>query len=69
LRGLALWAFSDTTPAAGAATVTPASAKGMPSRLVRPVVSDVAVPTALPPCPALRGEPCRAYVPFADRAG
>jgi hypothetical protein len=41
----------------------------MPSRLVLSVVSGVAVPTALPPCPALRGEPCRAYVPFADRAG
>jgi hypothetical protein len=26
------------------------------------------VPTALPPCPGLRGEPCRGYEPLANRA-
>jgi hypothetical protein len=35
----------------------------MPSRLVLPVIGGVAVPTPLPPCPGLRGEPCRTYVP------
>ena len=27
----------------------------------------VNVPTGLPPCPGLRGEPCRDYQPFANR--
>jgi predicted acyl esterase len=31
----------------------------MPSRLLLPVVDDPAAPTALPPCPGLRGQPCR----------
>jgi hypothetical protein len=30
------------------------------------VVPGVAVPTGLPPCPGLRGEPCRAYAPLRD---
>ncbi|HMJ35525.1 MAG TPA: CocE/NonD family hydrolase [Baekduia sp.] len=64
-----VWAFGDTTPAKGAAAVTLAYAKGTPSRLILPVVPGIAVPTALPLCPSLRGEPCRAYVPFANRAG
>lgn len=37
-----------------------------PSSIVLPVVSGVAIPTVLPPCGALRGEPCRAYVPEAN---
>jgi hypothetical protein len=36
------------------------------SRLVLPVVPDVAAPAALPPCPGLRGQPCRAYAPAAN---
>jgi hypothetical protein len=28
----------------------------------------VSVPTGLPPCPGLRGEPCRAYVPYTNRS-
>jgi hypothetical protein len=36
---------------------------------VLPVVSGVNVPTGLPPCPGLRGEPCRTYKPYANRAG
>jgi len=38
-----------------------------PSRLILPVVPGVGVPTALPPCPGLRGEPCRAYSPTRTR--
>jgi hypothetical protein len=64
-----VWGFGDTVPAGGTATVTLAYAKGTPSRLVLPVVPGIAAPTPLPPCPALRGEPCRAYVAFANRAG
>ncbi|HET8757986.1 MAG TPA: CocE/NonD family hydrolase [Solirubrobacteraceae bacterium] len=53
-----VWAFADTRPK-GTATVTFAHSPGQPSRLVLPVVAGVAVPTGYPPCPGLRGEPCR----------
>jgi hypothetical protein len=58
-----VWAFGSTVPAGGKATVSIAHGAGMPSRLVLPLVPAVAVPTALPPCPGLRGEPCRPYQP------
>ncbi|HUA04571.1 MAG TPA: CocE/NonD family hydrolase [Solirubrobacteraceae bacterium] len=61
------WAFTDLTPA-GRATVRVAHSPAMPSRLILPVVPGVAVPTGLPPCPGLRGEPCRRYVPIVNRA-
>jgi hypothetical protein len=32
-------------------------------------VPGVSVPTGLPPCPGLRGEPCRSYKPFSNRGG
>jgi uncharacterized protein len=55
-----IWAFSETQPK-GQATVAIAHSKQMPSRLVLPVVPGVSVPTGLPPCPGLRGEPCRDF--------
>jgi predicted acyl esterase len=60
-----VWAFARTVPN-GKATVSIAWSKSMASRLVLPVVPDVSVPTGLPPCPSLRGEPCRAYQPVVD---
>ena len=51
----------------GHATVAIAYSKRMPSRLTLPVVPGVSVPTGLPPCPGLRGEPCRAYQPLPNR--
>jgi uncharacterized protein len=62
-----IWSFSQTVPS-GEAKVSIAYSRTMPSRLVLPVVSGVAVPSGLPPCPGLRGEPCRAYVPLANGA-
>ncbi len=32
-----------------------------PSRIVLPVQEGLSAPTALPPCPSLRGQPCRPY--------
>ena len=62
------WAFANLVPGRGrGATVRVAYAAAMPSRLVLPVVPGVAVPTGLPPCPGLRGEPCRAYQPLANQ--
>jgi putative CocE/NonD family hydrolase len=60
-----IWSFSETLPP-GTATVTFAHSPSMPSRLVLPVVPGGA-PTGLPPCPGLRGEPCRDYVKFLNR--
>ncbi len=37
-----------------------------PSSVALPVVDGVDVPTERPPCSALRGQPCRPYVPFVN---
>ncbi len=61
-----IWSFAETSPR-GRSTVAVARSRRMPSSLVLPVVPDVGVPTGLPPCPGLRGEPCRPYQPLANR--
>ena len=48
------------------ATVEIAHSADHPSRVVLPVVPGIDVPTALPPCPSLRGQPCRAYQALAN---
>src|SRR4051812_16146931 len=53
-----IWSFGETNPA-GRTTVRIAGTKRRPTRLILPVVAGVTVPTGLPPCPGLRGEPCR----------
>ncbi|MFV8755522.1 CocE/NonD family hydrolase [Nannocystaceae bacterium ST9] len=37
-----------------------------PSSILLPVIPDVVVPTTLPPCPSLRGQPCRAFEEFTN---
>ena len=60
-----IWSFSHTAPAANVAL---RFSPTMPSMLVLPVVSGVdAQGTSQPPCPSLRNEPCRTYVPFHNR--
>jgi uncharacterized protein len=61
-----VWSFSEAEPN-GTATVDIARSKKMPSRLLLPVVPGVDVLTGLPPCPGLRGEPCRDYESFENR--
>jgi uncharacterized protein len=63
-----IWSFGETDPS-GTATVAIARSKQMPSSLLLPVVPGVTVPTGLPPCPGLRGEPCRDYQAFVNRPG
>ncbi len=58
-----IWSFAHTDPK-GTAKVKIGSSKRMRSKLTLPVVPGVNVPTALPPCPGLRGEPCRDYKPL-----
>jgi uncharacterized protein len=55
-----VWSFAETVPQ-GTAKVRIASNKKHPSRLILPLVPGVTAPTPLPPCPALRGEPCRDF--------
>ena len=60
-----IWAFDQTEPE-GAAQVAIAYGGSTPSSLLLPVVPGVSVPTELPPCPGLRGEPCRDYQALAN---
>ena len=57
-----IWSFARTSPTKKA-TVRIAHSRKRPSNLLLPVVKGVGVPTGLPPCPGLRGEPCRDYRP------
>ena len=61
-----IWSFGETRPK-GRARVWLAHSKRRPSSLVLPVTPGVNVTTGLPPCPGLRGEPCRVYQPFVNR--
>lgn len=62
-----IWDFEETEPA-GKTQVAITYSRQHPSNLLLPVVPGAAVPTGLPPCPGLRGEPCRTYVPLQNRA-
>jgi uncharacterized protein len=60
-----IWSFSETKPA-GTAEVAIGYGGTRTSRLVLPVLPGVSAPAGLPPCPGLRGEPCRDYRPFTN---
>jgi predicted acyl esterase len=59
------WSFT-ALPAKGTVTNSIARDAAHPSSIDLPVVSGVAIPTVLPACGALRGEPCRTFVPEAN---
>jgi len=59
------WTF-DTPSTGGAVENTVALGGNHASRLVLPVIPGVVAPAALPPCPGLRGQPCRTYVAAAN---
>jgi len=61
-----IWAFGRTEPE-GTAQVAISYGTETPSNLLLPVVPEVSMPTTLPPCPGLRGEPCRDYQAFVNR--
>jgi hypothetical protein len=56
------WRF-DTPPTDGMVVNEIARTVAQPSRVVLAVVPGVHPPASLPPCPGLRGQPCRTYVP------
>ena len=62
-----IWAFAKARPK-GTPQVDVAFGKSMRSKLTLPVLPGADIPTELPPCPGLRGEPCRDYVPFLNAA-
>jgi hypothetical protein len=62
-----IWSFAEADPT-GQANVAIGYGADMPSRLELPVVPGVTTTTGLPPCPGLRGEPCRDYQPFQNAA-
>jgi predicted acyl esterase len=57
-----VWAFAERQPRADTNVIVARDPK-RPSRLLLPVVPGITAPTPLPPCPGLRGEPCRTFVP------
>jgi predicted acyl esterase len=59
------WAFAETKPD-GTPWVAVAHSSKLASRLVLPVTDGIEAPTGLPPCPGLRGEPCRDYEPYVN---
>lgn len=64
-----IWSFSHTQPAGATSEVEVAMSPKTPSSLVLPVVPDVEIPTAQPPCPSLRNQPCRPYEALVNRGG
>jgi predicted acyl esterase len=63
-----IWSFDETQPAGTTSDVFVASSAKRPSSLVLPVVPDVTIGSAQPPCPSLRNEPCRPAVAFTNQA-
>ncbi len=59
------WAF-DALRYNHPVTNTIARSVAQPSKVVLPVVPGITVPTPLPACGALRGQPCRPYVPLTN---
>ncbi len=61
------WKFDILQPN-GPVTNSIGRSAATPSRIVLPIVPNIAVTTPLPPCPALRAMPCRNYVATTNTA-
>jgi uncharacterized protein len=61
-----IWAFAETEPG-GSPRVDVAHSRTRRSRLVLPVLPGLGAPGGFPPCPGLRGQPCREYVPIENQ--
>ncbi len=60
------WEFILDPTQTADARISVAHTSEAPSSVLLPVIPDVVVPTPLPPCPSLRGQPCRTYVDFTN---
>ncbi|WP_310961905.1 hypothetical protein [Nocardioides terrisoli] len=63
-----VWSTTKPRPSTGTAKVWVSSSPRHRSRLVLPVVPGLSIPSAQPPCPSLRDEPCRSFVPLVNRS-
>jgi uncharacterized protein len=65
----AAWRF-EIQPFPGAGTVSHAIGHSSehPSSVALPMIPSFKVPSKLPPCPSLRGQPCRDFAPYANTA-
>ena len=63
-----VWSFAQTVPGTASQVALALGPVGsnVPSRLVLPVIPLQTIPTAMPACPSLRNQPCRAYVPLQN---
>jgi uncharacterized protein len=61
-----IWAFAEADPS-GTPWVAVAHTRKLRSRLVLPIVSGLTAAEPIPPCPALRGQPCRDYERLENR--
>ncbi|HEX5615793.1 MAG TPA: CocE/NonD family hydrolase [Acidimicrobiia bacterium] len=62
------WKFDAVEPVAGQ-RIEIGRGGAQASRVVLPVLDGLDAPDALPPCPSLRGQPCRDYVEVVNAAG
>jgi uncharacterized protein len=62
-----IWAFAEARPSGAADVAIAGGGRKYGSRLLLPVLPGAKVPTPLPPCPSLRGQPCRDAEPFTNR--
>jgi hypothetical protein len=56
--------FTEVTvpsPSSEPPVIEIAHSPARPSRVILPLIPSLSAPTARPPCPALRGQPCRAF--------
>ncbi len=60
------WKFAALQPE-GPTTNSVAMSTAMPSRVVLPVILDATTTKAHPPCPSLRGQPCRTYQEISNQ--
>jgi predicted acyl esterase len=61
-----IWSSTETQPEGGTAQVSLTFSSRKQASLILPIVPGVSVPTAQPPCPSLRNEPCRPYQAFVN---
>lgn len=65
-RNFGTWEFENPDYDGATPTFRVAHDAKMPSQLVLPIVSGIDVPADYPPCPSLRGQPCREFTPVAN---
>jgi len=63
-----VWSFAYTNPGTASQIALALGPVGtsVPSRLLLPVIPGQSIDTGYPPCPSLRNEPCRPYLPIQN---